>query len=73
LETEAVALATRLAQGPTIAYGLIRRLARESGDLPLAEALAAERVAQRDAGRTEDFKQAVFAFLQKRQAAFDGR
>lgn len=73
LESEAAALATRLAQGPTIAYGLIRRLARKSGHLPLAEALAAERVAQRDAGRTEDFKQAVFAFLQKRQATFDGR
>jgi 2-(1,2-epoxy-1,2-dihydrophenyl)acetyl-CoA isomerase len=73
LESEAAALATRLAQGPTVAYGLIRRLARESAHLSLADALAAERVAQRDAGRTEDFKQAVFAFLQKRQPTFDGR
>ncbi len=73
LRSEAVALATRLAQGPTVAYGLIRRLARESGQLPLADALAAERIAQRDAGRTEDFKQAVLAFLQKRQPTFDGR
>jgi 2-(1,2-epoxy-1,2-dihydrophenyl)acetyl-CoA isomerase len=73
LDTEAVALATRLAQGPTIAYGLIRKLARESARQPLTDALAAERVAQRDAGRTEDFKSAVFAFLQKRQPTFDGR
>jgi len=73
LETEAVALASRLAGGPTVAYGLIRRLARESAQLPLSDALAAERVAQRDAGRTEDFKQAVYAFLQKRQPTFDGR
>ena len=73
LPAEAAALAARLAAGPTIAYGLIRRLARESARLPLTEALAAERVAQRDAGRTEDFKAAVLAFLQKRQPTFDGR
>jgi len=73
LPSETAALAARLAAGPTVAYGLIRRLARDSARLPLTEALAAERVAQRDAGRTEDFKAAVLAFLQKRQPRFDGR
>ncbi len=73
LPSEAVALATRLAQGPTVAYGLLRRLARDAEQLPLAEALAAERAAQRDAGRTDDFKAAVLAFLQKRQPTFDGK
>jgi 2-(1,2-epoxy-1,2-dihydrophenyl)acetyl-CoA isomerase len=73
LASESVALATRLAQGPTVALGLIRRLAREAGHLPLSEALGAERVAQREAGRTEDFRGAVMAFLQKRQARFEGR
>lgn len=73
LGAEAVALATNLAQGPTVALGLIRRLARESAHLPLADALAAERAAQRDAGRTDDFKAAVLAFLQKRRPTFDGR
>ena len=73
LPSEAMALATRLAQGPTIAYGLLRRLARDAEQLPLADALAAERIAQRDAGRTDDFKQAVMAFLQKRQPRFDGK
>ena len=73
LQPEAMALATRLAQGPTVALGLIRRLAREAGHLPLSEALAAERVAQREAGRSEDFKAGVAAFLQKRQARFEGR
>jgi 2-(1,2-epoxy-1,2-dihydrophenyl)acetyl-CoA isomerase len=72
LASESVLLATRLAQGPTVALGLIRKLARESGDLPLSEALAAERVAQREAGETEDFKGAVMAFLQKRQPRFEG-
>ena len=64
LASEAIALATRLAEGPTVALGLIRRLAREAGHLPLADALAAERVAQREAGRSEDFKAGVMAFLQ---------
>ncbi|HLL30368.1 MAG TPA: enoyl-CoA hydratase-related protein [Allosphingosinicella sp.] len=73
LVSEAVLLATRLAQGPTVALGLIRKLAREAGHVPLGEALAAERTAQREAGETEDFRNAVAAFLQKRQARFEGR
>ena len=73
LESEAVALATRLAQGPTVALGLIRKLARESGDVPLSAALAAERVAQREAGETTDFRGAVMAFLQKQAPKFEGK
>lgn len=73
LASESVRLATQLARGPTLALGLIRKLAREAQHLPLTEALAAERVAQRDAGRSDDFKGAVIAFLQKRQPMFEGR
>jgi 2-(1,2-epoxy-1,2-dihydrophenyl)acetyl-CoA isomerase len=73
LASEAMLLATRLAQGPTVALGLIRKLARDAEQLPLSEALAAERAAQREAGRTQDFKAAVMAFLQKRQPHFNGR
>jgi 2-(1,2-epoxy-1,2-dihydrophenyl)acetyl-CoA isomerase len=73
LASEALVLAARLAQGPTIAYGLIRRLAREAGRSSLDEALAAERLAQREAGETADFKAAVVAFLQKRQPGFEGK
>ncbi len=73
LADEAAALAGRLAAGPTVAYGLIRRLARDAGQSTLDDALVAERVAQRDAGYTEDFKRAVFAFLQKQKPRFEGR
>lgn len=73
LAAEATALAERLAAGPTIAYGLLRRLARTAEQSSLTEALAAERIAQREAGRTEDFKRGVFAFLQKRKPDFEGR
>lgn len=70
---EARALATRLAQGPTAALGLIRQLAHRAEEIPLREALAAERIAQRDAGRTDDFKAAVMAFLSKIPPTFKGR
>ena len=73
LETEAIALAARLAQGPTVAYSLLRKLARDAEQAPLGEALAAERRAQTLAGRTEDFKAGVMAFIQKRQPNFDGK
>ena len=73
LATEAMAVAAKLAQGPTRALGLIRRLARDAEQLQLTEALAAERLVQREAGRTDDFKAAIFAFLQKRQPTFEGR
>ena len=54
------------------AYGLLRRLARDAEQSSLTEALAAERIAQRDAGRTKDFKRGVMAFLPKQQPRFDG-
>jgi 2-(1,2-epoxy-1,2-dihydrophenyl)acetyl-CoA isomerase len=72
LESESVALATRLAQGPTVALGLIRKLAREAQHKSLGDALAAERAAQRQAGATADFRAGVAAFLQKRQPRFEG-
>jgi 2-(1,2-epoxy-1,2-dihydrophenyl)acetyl-CoA isomerase len=72
LVEEAGALAARLAQGPTRAYGLLRQLARQAEQLPLTEALQAERIAQREAGWTEDFRSAVFAFLQKQSPTFRG-
>ena len=73
LAEESVALAARLAQGPTVTLGLIRSLVRRSSHLSLSDALAAERVAQRESGKTDDFKAAVFAFLQKRQPQFRGK
>lgn len=73
LIAEATGLAARLAAGPTVAMGLIRQLARDSAHLPLGEALAAERTAQREAGRTDDFKAAVMSFIQKSPPRFEGR
>jgi len=73
IASESTLLAGQLAAGPTVALGLIRKLARSAQDLPLSEALASERVAQREAGSTEDHKSAVAAFLARQQAGFRGR
>src|SRR5688500_7940385 len=73
LASEAVAVASNPAQGRRVALGLIRKLARDAEQSSLSEALTAERYAQRAAGRTEDFKAAVMAFLQKQQPRFEGR
>jgi 2-(1,2-epoxy-1,2-dihydrophenyl)acetyl-CoA isomerase len=73
LAAEALALASRLAKGPTVAHGLIRKLARDAEQIPLTAALAAERIAQRDAGHTADFKGAVVAFMTKQKPVFAGK
>jgi len=70
--TEAKALATKLAKGPTQALGMTRKLYQQSFHNSYAEQLQAEREAQRIAGRTSDFTEGVMAFMQKRPAEFKG-
>lgn len=73
VEAAALALAERLAKGPTLALGRTRRAAWAALDTTFTEHLARERADQRDAGRTSDFAEGVAAFLEKRQANFTGR
>jgi len=70
---EASSLAQRLSRLPTQALGLIRRLARETQATTFAEALSAERIAQKEAGETCDFKEGAEASLSKRVPRFSGR
>jgi len=68
----AIAIAKELANGPA-SLGLIRKAIWASLDAEWTQQLHAERMAQRIAGKTEDFAEGVAAFLQKRPAAFHGR
>ena len=73
LMPQAMALAEELAAGPTVALRLIRKLYWDSPNNTYEEQLNAERQAQKEAGRAEDFAEGISAFLQKRKAAFKGR
>ena len=69
----ALELAKRLAQGPTQSYSLIKYLVHRSMDLSLEESLQLAHAAQEQARTTEDHKEAVQAFLEKRRPVFKGR
>ncbi len=71
LET-ALTDAGRWAAGPTIAYGAAKRTLNRSLRLGLDEGLAAEAQAFRDCFRTRDAREGVAAFLEKREALFEG-
>ncbi len=71
--SEAQALAARLATQPTKALALIRRALDASFDNTLDAQLDLERDLQLVATRTEDFREGVKAFLEKRPAEFKGR
>lgn len=73
LEAAAMALAQRLAAGPTVALGHLRRLMRGAFDRDLAAQLDAESAAFRDCAATEDFRLGVDAFFARKPAVFTGR
>jgi 2-(1,2-epoxy-1,2-dihydrophenyl)acetyl-CoA isomerase len=72
LDTEAAALAARLAAGPTHAYGRTKALLQATlGDAFDAQ-LRRETEAFAACAATEDFAEGVRAFLEKRRPAFTG-
>lgn len=72
LEAETQALAQRLAMGPTLAYGRMKRLMRQSFDNDFPTQLNAERDAFKASSETVDFGEAITAFFAKRPAVFKG-
>jgi 2-(1,2-epoxy-1,2-dihydrophenyl)acetyl-CoA isomerase len=70
---EAQALAAKLAAGPTLALGMIRKQMAAALDVPFSQMLDIEYTNQTLAGRTRDFREAVTAFAQKRAPKFEGR
>lgn len=72
LMAKAMELAKALADGPK-SLGFTRDLVWQSLDAAWSEQLEAEAYAQGDAGRTEDSREGVMAFIEKRPAKFSGR
>jgi len=73
LMKEAMGLARRLAEGPPVAMGLIKRGLRRGPEKGFREALEYEAWLQAVAARTEDHEEGVRAFLEKRRPKFQGR
>ena len=72
LERTTQALAQRLAQGPTKAYGHMRRLLRSSWERTLPEQLAAEAQAFDHCAHSSDMHEGLQAFFDKRKPLFHG-
>jgi 2-(1,2-epoxy-1,2-dihydrophenyl)acetyl-CoA isomerase len=70
---EAVALAEKLAMGPTKAFGLTKRALNRAIFPDLEELLEYEACLQEIAGRSDDFIEGVKAFVEKRQPAYTGK
>jgi len=68
-----MALAQKLAAGPTQAYGRIKALLGASLSNTLSAQLDAERDAFHASTRTADFSEGVSAFLEKRPTRFTGQ
>ncbi len=66
-------LAQRLAQGPTYSMALIKRLVHKSLYTDFAESLNLAGPAQNIARTTDDHKEGVKAFVEKRQPVYKGR
>ena len=72
LDAESVALAERLAAGPTRALGAMRRGLHEALEVSYADAMTREAENQRDMRGTADAMEGGMAFLQKRKPEFKG-
>lgn len=72
LGAETEAIARRLALGPTLAFGEIKRLVNESPDQTLAAQLEIEIDAFARCAGTRDFAEGVTAFVEKRKPFFKG-
>lgn len=73
LRDETLALAQRLADGPTRAFGHVRRLLRGSFDADFAAQLDAEKRGFADCAASRDFAEGIAAFFDKRPPRFEGR
>ncbi len=66
-------LAERLAHGPTLAYAAAKDAVHQSANLSFESLLDLEARNQRGVGRSDDVKEGIRAFLERRKPEFRGR
>jgi 2-(1,2-epoxy-1,2-dihydrophenyl)acetyl-CoA isomerase len=73
LDAQVDELASRLASLPPLGLAAIKQLIRSSGERTLDQELDLQRDEMRRLGFTEDYREGVAAFLEKRPAVYQGR
>jgi 2-(1,2-epoxy-1,2-dihydrophenyl)acetyl-CoA isomerase len=73
LESTAREWAEKLAQGPTLAIGMSKRLLNRSLESDIDTALEEEALVQTIVTQSEDTKEGMMAFMERRQPQFKGR
>jgi enoyl-CoA hydratase/carnithine racemase len=69
---EALEMAQELADGPTFANGITKRMLHMEWDMSVDQCIDAEAMAQAICMKTEDYHRAFHAFAEKRQPVFEG-
>ena len=70
---EALRMGQQLAEGPALALAQAKEILNASSNLSLSEVMELEIYAQSLCFQTEDHKEGVVAFLEKRKPAFKGK
>ncbi len=73
LDSAAELLVTKLGEAPTVALGLTKWLLQSGNGLDLDRHLQNEAMALELSSRSEDFREGLAAFKEKRDARFQGR
>jgi 2-(1,2-epoxy-1,2-dihydrophenyl)acetyl-CoA isomerase len=73
LAAESLEIAKQLAAGPTKGYGLVKKALNASWGNSLDAQLDLERDLQREAGLSQDYREGVAAFMQKRKPEYKGK
>jgi 2-(1,2-epoxy-1,2-dihydrophenyl)acetyl-CoA isomerase len=73
LDEQVDALAARFASGPTRGLARIKKMIRESWGHSLDEELDLQRDAMRELGFSDDYREGVAAFMEKRPPRFSGK
>ena len=72
-QAELSAVVNRFATGPTLSYGLAKRLLNHTFENDLSKALELEGLSQSELTTTQDHLNSIAAFKNKTEPTFEGR